>query len=226
MVPFLVLVTFAVLILVQVYLQSQRKRASETARAQTIAISSDDISAGMPSPDFLFHPGHSWVYVHDSGLASVGTTDFAANFTGLLSKVKLPKEGAHIRQGESAWTLVSERERLLDQVMPIDGKVVAVNREVLEDPTLAQRSPYENGWLLRVRPRDLPSSIRNLLPGTAAKTWIDTIRDRIAAQLSSGLGVLAHDGGEWTTGFGDRLEDTEWENLKEEFFSASGTFKI
>ena len=50
--------------------------------------------------------------------------------------------------GESAWTLVSSRDRRLKQTMPIDGKVVAVNQELIEDPDLANSSPYEKGWIL------------------------------------------------------------------------------
>lgn len=221
MVPILVLATFIVIALGGWYLQKRREMIAEAARAHGPIPIPAGGTPGQPSADFLFHPGHTWVYVHDDGLVSVGATDFATNFAGQLSAVEMPGEGARLHQGDSAWTLVSAKDRRLDQVMPIEGKVLAVNSDLLENPELAQSSPYEEGWILRVRPRELKSSIRNLLSAEASRIWIDATRTKISALLSPALGALAHDGGQWIAGFGDRLEDSDWENLKQDLFSAA-----
>ena len=194
MVPILVLATFVVIVLAQVVIVALRRRAAEIARAHSMAPVTEGAPSALPSSDFLFHPGHTWVYVHDDNLVSVGATQFASNFAGHLASVNVPREGARLRQGDSAWTLVSARDRQLRQTMPIDGKVVAVNRELLEDPDLANDSPYEKGWILRVRPRDLQNSIRNLLTEGAARAWIDaTQRDRrgFASIVDAGSVILA-----------------------------------
>jgi glycine cleavage system H protein len=167
---------------------------------------------------FLFHPGHTWAHVHEDGLVSIGTTDFASNFTGNLAAIELPKEGRRIRQGERAWTLVAANDRRLRQTMPIDGRIIAVNDGLLKDPGLTQRSPYEEGWILRVRPRHLDESARNLLPETVAQGWIDAAQARITSVLSPAMGAVAYDGGEWVTGFGDQLSDPDWETLKRDLF--------
>lgn len=221
MVPILVLATFVVIVLAQLFILSRRKKAAEVARAHSMIPIAEGVPPTLPLPNFLFHPGHTWVYVHDDNLVSVGATEFASNFAGHLASVNVPREGARLRQGESAWTLVSARDRRLKQTMPIDGKVVAVNRELLEDPDLANNSPYEKGWILRVRPRDLQSSIRNLLTEAAARAWIDATQAKITAQLSPALGAVAQDGGEWSSGFGDRLEDTDWETLRRDLFPST-----
>jgi hypothetical protein len=102
--------------------------------------------------------------------------------------------------------------------MPIAGKVLAVNRKLLQHPNLIQRFPYEAGWVLRVRPRAFSKSKLNLLSGAAAGAWLDAARTSITRRLTPALGAVAHDGGEWAAGFGDRLNDTDWQDLKRDLF--------
>ncbi len=218
MVVILVILTAATFLTVEWYLSHRRKRATQIARARSLLPVGRDQSGVLSLDGFLFHPGHTWVRIHDDGLASVGATDLAANFAGEVSRIELPHEGDRLQQGQPAWTLVSARNRRLQQLMPINGRVLAVNRDLLRDPDLAQRAPYEAGWILRVRPRNLPSSLSNLLPARAARAWIDATRARITAQLSPSLGSLAYDGGEWAAGFGDRIEDADWEELRRDLF--------
>ena len=223
MTPILVLATFITIILVQWVLQVRRKRAAEMARARAPIPLIQRIPGAQRLTDFLFHAGHTWVRIHDDGLASIGTTDFASNFTGHLSSIRMPREGVRLHQGEPAWTLISSRDRRLEQMMPIEGKVLAVNSDLLESPELAQREPYEGGWILRVRPKNLENSIQNLMPDVTARGWLDAAVASITAHLSPALGSLAQDGGEWATGFGDRLEDQDWQTLRNDLFPGART---
>jgi len=221
MVVILVILTVATFVTIEWYLSRRRKLTARVVRARSPMPAGRDKSGVLSLEDLLFHPGHTWVRVHDDGLASVGVTDFAVNFAGDVSGIELPNEGDQLQQGQPAWTLVSARKRRLQQLMPIDGRVLAINRDLLRNPDLAQRAPYEAGWILRVRPLNLPSNLSNLLRAKAARAWIDATRARIAAQLNPSLGSLAYDGGEWAAGFGDRIEDREWEQLRRDLFPAS-----
>jgi len=214
----LVLLTVITIIAVQYYIGRRRQRAANVARARSLPGLAEQARAGRPPADYLFHPGHTWVRVHDRELVSIGSTDFALNFVGTLSTVELPAEGARLQQGQRAWTLVSSANRRLGQVMPIEGRVVAVNTDLLANPRLAQESPYDAGWLLRVKPRDLGKYLSNLMSVAAAGAWIDGIRAKVTARLSPALGTVALDGGEWGTGFGERFEDVDWEALVNELF--------
>jgi len=220
MVVILVILTAAAFVTIEWYVSHRRKTAAQVIRARSPMPLGRDKAGVLSLEGFLFHPGHTWVLVHDDGLASVGVTDFAANFAGDVSGIELPNEGDRLQQGQPAWTLVSARNRRLQQLMPIDGRVLATNRDLLRDPDLAQRAPYEAGWILRVKPRNLPSSLSNLLPARAARAWVDATRARITAQLSPSLGSLAHDGGDWAAGFGDRIDDADWEELRRGLFPA------
>lgn len=226
MVPILVLVTFILIASIRWYLMTERNKAAEVARAYGSIPIPEGGSTSKPDSGFFFHPGHTWVFVHDDQMVSIGTTDFASNFAGNLAKVKLPKEGMRMQKGDSAWTLISKKRRRLDQTMPIDGKVVAVNSKLIEDPNLAQSSPFEHGWVLRVRPRQLMSNVQNLFSAESAQKWTSSVRSRIAAQLSPALGIVAQDGGEWSGAFGDRLTDEAWESIRNDLFGSKETSPI
>jgi len=204
----LLLLMLTIVLLAQWYLGRKHERISAAERAIE--------SLG----DLYYHPGHTWVSVHGRALASVGATDLAANFAGQLASVELPLQGARLQQGQPAWTLVSHRGRRLSQSMPITGKVIAVNRQLQRDPSLAQRSAQGDGWVLRVRPIGLGKNIRNLLTPTAAKSWLDSTRAQITARVAPALGLVAQDGGELLKGFGDQLSDSDWKALHDELFTA------
>jgi hypothetical protein len=140
----------------------------------------------------------------------------------------LPKEGARLRQAEPVCSLVAEgpdRLRRIDLAMPVDGKVLAVNHRLAADPGLAQRRPYDEGWLLRIRPRRLGATLKNLLPAEAAQSWLDASRSRIAAQLEPAVGPIRNDGGELEPGFGEHLNDAAWRALKRDLFAAGAPAK-
>lgn len=213
MVVIVVLLTFAAFVAADLLL-GRRQAAEEAATASAPAR-----GGAAWSPDLLlFHAGHGWARVSPDGeRAAVGADEFAPRFAGRLAAVELPREGVHMRQGETAVVLVSERGRRLAIEMPLEGDVLEVNTALLREPERMQRSPYEAGWALQIRPRRLARSLPNLLPNGLARAWLDAVKSRLTTRLSP-LGVLATDGGEWADAFGDRLDDASWEDLRRELF--------
>jgi glycine cleavage system H lipoate-binding protein len=215
MVVFLVLLTFVTFILIDWYLLRRRRMALQSALSEASG------TAGSPLGLF-FHPGHTWVRPLPGGLVSVGASEFALNFAGNVSAVELPKDRGRLRQGETAWTLVSARKRRLDQTMPVEGKVIAVNRDLLRNPHMARQSPYRAGWILCIRPRSLRRNLRDLMRASAAKSWLDATRSRVLGRIPSPLGAVSPDGGEWLPGFGDQLDDADWKALRDDLFPDTG----
>lgn len=220
MVIFLVVLTVGVFLLAEWYLVTARRKTE--LRATLSARAAPDETGRHPADPLthlLFHPGHSWVRFEADGKdVVVGTSDFASSFAGEIFAVELPGEGTSLRQGEPAWTVTSRRGRRLTQVIPLDGRVIAVNRELVRNPGLLQRSPYGEGWILRLRPRRLQQGLRNLIQGLAARSWMDAIRSTVSRRYSPALGSLAQDGGDWAAGFGDLLPEEDWEELQTELF--------
>jgi hypothetical protein len=122
-----------------------------------------------------------------------------------------------VRQGERGWR-VRAGDREIAMLAPVGGRVVAVNRAVLETPGLAAEDPYGEGWLLKVEASDRRTALRNLLSGELASAWMRHTVERLRALPAGGLGVVMPDGGVPVRGFGRQLAPEEWDAVAREFF--------
>ena len=62
----------------------------------------------------------------------------------------LPAEGDEVTAGERCGEIESAKT-VSDLNSPVSGEVVAANGALEEHPELVNESPYESGWLIRVR---------------------------------------------------------------------------
>jgi len=119
----------------------------------------------MPSPsDRRYTKEHEWVRVEDN-VGTVGITDYAQDQLGDIVYLDLPSPGTPVKQFEKLGEIESVKA-VSDLYSPVSGEVVEVNQEVMDRPELVNQSPYEEGWLVRLRLAD-PAEVDNLL--TAAQ---------------------------------------------------------
>ena len=102
-------------------------------------------------PDHLLYTEeHEWIEVEEEDVALVGITDFAQGELGDIVFVELPQEGETVTQGESLGTIEAVKT-VEDMFAPLSGEVVAVNAALEDTPTLINSSPYQDGWILKIR---------------------------------------------------------------------------
>jgi len=89
----------------------------------------------------------------DDGVGTVGVTDYAQDQLGDIIYVDLPAPGTSVRQSEKLGEVESVKA-VSDLYAPVSGEVVDVNEEVNDHPELVNESPYEQGWLVRLRLAD------------------------------------------------------------------------
>jgi glycine cleavage system H protein len=147
----LVLATFAAFAVLDYLLNRNKVPVNEAAAVPTPE--ARFVEGFMVSDAVRYHPGHTWLVRERQHLARVGADEFAAKLAGQLQKIDLPKPGQWIRHGQTAWTLYRNGERT-SMVSPIEGEVVEVNAEVVNDPSLLRRDPYGKGWLISVHVPD------------------------------------------------------------------------
>ncbi|MHB8909268.1 MAG: glycine cleavage system protein GcvH [Syntrophales bacterium] len=112
-------------------------------------------------PDELrYSPDHEWVQMED-GLARVGITDYAQDQLGDIVYVELPAVGARVGQG-SVFATVESVKSVSECIMPLAGEIMAVNNFLTDDPSVLNRSPYGDGWMVLVKPDD-PAAVERLL---------------------------------------------------------------
>lgn len=94
---------------------------------------------------------HEWVSIADDGTeATVGITDFAQKELGDIVYVELPPEGEALTQMDSFGTIEAVKT-VADLYAPLSGEVLEVNPRLQDEPTLVNSSPYDDGWILRLR---------------------------------------------------------------------------
>ena len=104
----------------------------------------------MNVPDNLrYAESHEWIKV-DGDTATVGITDHAQNELTDIVYVDPPKLGTTVTAGQAA-AVVESVKAASDIYSPVDGEVIAVNEELSSSPSLVNTSPYDNGWLFKVR---------------------------------------------------------------------------
>jgi glycine cleavage system H protein len=107
----------------------------------------------MEHPDeLLYSEEHTWVSIKDD-IATIGITLYAAEELDNILAVDMPQVGDIIDQGESFGTLESSKV-VSDIFAPISGEVVEVNNDSVDDPAMINEYPYDDGWLIKVKPSD------------------------------------------------------------------------
>jgi glycine cleavage system H protein len=107
----------------------------------------------LPSPtDRRYTKQHEWVRV-DDGVSTIGVTDYAQDELGDIVYIELPAPGTSVKQSEKLGEIESVKA-VTDVYSPVSGEVVEVNEGVNDHPELVNQSPYEDGWLVRLRLTD------------------------------------------------------------------------
>jgi glycine cleavage system H protein len=69
--------------------------------------------------------------------------------------------GARLTQMKSFGTIDAVKT-VSDLFAPVSGEVAAVNTALKQDPALINQSPYEKGWMIRIRMSN-PAEVEALL---------------------------------------------------------------
>jgi glycine cleavage system H protein len=90
------------------------------------------------------------VHVDDDDIATVGITDFAQSELGDVVFVELPELEAEVTAGDEI-SVVESVKTASDVAAPVSGEILAVNAELAEKPELINSSPYDKGWIFKIR---------------------------------------------------------------------------
>lgn len=103
----------------------------------------------VPS-DLRYAKTHEWVKPAGDGTALVGITDYAQSSLGDITYVQLPKVGATLGAG-APFGVVESVKAASDLYAPLAGSVLEVNTALDSAPETINRSPYEDGWIMRLK---------------------------------------------------------------------------
>ena len=101
--------------------------------------------------DLHYTASHEWVRTEADGTLTVGITDLAQDSLGELVYVDLPAVGRSLASAESC-AVVESTKAASDVYSPVAGEVVAVNDALSGAPQSVNESPYDSGWLFKLKP--------------------------------------------------------------------------
>jgi glycine cleavage system H protein len=130
---------------------------------------------GYTFPDDLYyHKEHYWARIEDEVIV-MGATDFAQKLAGEITYVELPEQNRRIEQDKPCGSL--ETGKWVGRIYAVlSGSVTEANEELEDSPELINDSPYEKGWICKIKPSNLDEELKNLLK-------IDTLPEFIHSEI-------------------------------------------
>jgi glycine cleavage system H protein len=131
----------------------------------------DGDSSETRIPDELqYSEQHEWIAI-DSGVGTIGITDYAQAELGDIVFVELPEIGDVLERGQSFGT-VEAVKTVEDLYSPVSGEVVEINETLEESAEQVNADPYADGWMIKVR-IDSPDEVDELLSADAYRELIE-----------------------------------------------------
>lgn len=99
--------------------------------------------------EMLCSKSHEYIVKQDDKYL-IGLTDYAIDQLGDIVFLELPEVGDEFKKGDTFANIESVKAAS-EIYMPISGKIVEVNSELIDAPEKLNDDCYENGWLVKVK---------------------------------------------------------------------------
>ncbi|MDO5436829.1 MAG: glycine cleavage system protein GcvH [bacterium] len=104
---------------------------------------------------------HEWV-LEEGNLCTIGLTDYAIEQLGDVVFVELPEIGSEFVKNEVFATIESVKAAS-EIYMPVGGKIIEVNENLINSPETINEDPYEKGWLVKIESQTVQEDSVGLL---------------------------------------------------------------
>jgi glycine cleavage system H lipoate-binding protein len=171
---------------------------------------------------------HTWAFMEKDGIIRLGVDDFLQHITGAITRVMMKEPGEFVRRGEKILTLIKDGKQL-NLYAPISGTIKAQNRDLYKDSSIINTSPYTEGWVYLVEPKNWLREIQFMFMGEKYREWLREefirLRNFFEASVISNSAVYNHvvlqDGGELKDNVLADLGPEVWEEFQSRFIDPS-----
>ncbi len=115
---------------------------------------------------------HLWVKV-DGDDAVIGVTDYGQHQLGDVVYVELPQVSSEVEAGDKIASVESVKAAI-DIYSPLTGKILSVNEDLKEDPSLVNVDPYGDGWIAEIQMSD-PNELEDLMTADDYRAYIQEV---------------------------------------------------
>ena len=104
--------------------------------------------------NLLYTNEHEWVKIVNN-IAIIGITDYAQSELGDIIFVELPSKLDEYTAGDTIGTIEAVKT-VADIYAPLAGLIEEVNERLEDEPELINTSPYDEGWIVKIKKSNLP----------------------------------------------------------------------
>lgn len=176
----------------------------------------------------LYDRSHTWAFMEKDGLIRMGVDDFLQHVTGDLTKIILKEPGTFVRRGEQILTLVKDGKQL-NLYAPVSGLIKAQNTDLYLDSSIINSSPYSDGWVYLIEPRNWARELQLMFMSDKYTSWIQEEFIRLKNFFAETLipnpnlpgYIIMQDGGELKENPLADLDPEVWEEFQTRFIDVS-----
>ncbi len=104
----------------------------------------------------------SWIMLLEDGNVMMGVERSFLHAVGKIQNIFLPSKGEKLRQGSVCIQVFSTDMQSHTCVSPLSGTVVDTNQNVIDNPELLNEDPYDEGWLVKLKPSNFDYEVKTL----------------------------------------------------------------
>lgn len=217
----------ALLILIGAVWYARRQKLEDLLDEIDITPAFNENSIQAPK-GIYFDKTHTWAFMEQNGFVKVGIDDFLQHVTGTITRIRMKESGEKVRRGEKIMTIIRNGKQM-DIYSPVSGVIREQNQSLLSDASMVNKSPYSEGWVYLIEPKNWLKEMQFLFMAGKYKNWLQDeftrLKDFLAASMKSNTTVYAHvvlqDGGELTDHVLADLGPEVWEDFQTNFIDTS-----
>jgi glycine cleavage system H protein len=157
-----------------------RLRLEELMRAQ--GIPAEKRQELLLTPEVLLYtPKHTWAQVTPEGNIRVGVSDYAQRHLKGIAHVMTESAGKEVANMEP-FGVAETWMFMFDLYAPVSGKIVKVNEKIKNEPGLINEDPYNDGWIVEIKPKNslvLEQELKSLLSAREYNKWVNKLEGRL-----------------------------------------------
>jgi LPXTG-motif cell wall-anchored protein len=215
-----------ILLLLSVRVFAVRKRAATKEEKMGTPAFTTKI---VPGPEGLYYDKtHTWTFLEKDGHIRVGIDDFLQHATGTITRVIMKEPGETLRRGEKILTLTKFGKQL-NLYSPVSGTIKARNVNLQENSSLVNTSPFADGWVYLVEPKNWLRELQFMMMAEKHREWLkdeyarlrNFFEGTLKTQHATFEFAVLQDGGELRDNLLADLGPEVWEEFQKRFIDAS-----
>jgi glycine cleavage system H protein len=136
----------------------------------------------LQTPELLLYtPKHTWAQVTPEGNIRVGVSDYAQRHLKGIAHIMTEAVGKEIGKMEP-FGVAETWMFMFDLYAPISGKIVKVNETLKNEPGKINEDPYNEGWIVEIKPKNsivLEQELKNLLAAREYNKLVSKLEGRL-----------------------------------------------